>query len=82
MILSFKKTIDEEISVELKGTEGYEEFSYTKMIQKMHEDKSVEEAEIVGDFSQIERDSINQLISELRDAATEADSTEEEKLPF
>ena len=77
MQLSFNKSIDGSIIVELKGEKGNEDFSYSRMIKEMYDDKSVENAEIKGDFSEKEIESIEKLVEELRAAIIDANNIDE-----
>ena len=73
MQLSFKKTLEGEISVRLKAETQYDEFSYSKMIKRIYDDKEIKDSEMLGDFTEREIISIKELTDELRKAAGEVD---------
>ena len=73
MKLSFNKNSDGEISVHFRNGVVLEQFSYSAMVKKIYDEKKIEEAEINGEFSEIERESIRSLINELRNAVVESE---------
>lgn len=73
MQLSFKKSSEGEISVCLKSETQYDEFSYSKMIKRIYDDKEIKDSEMLGDFTEREILSIKELTDELRKAAGEVD---------
>lgn len=66
MKLMFKKTEEGQISVNFKDGDKYTDFSYSEMVRRIYEEKVIESAEIIGEFTQKERESITQLIKELK----------------
>lgn len=78
MQLSFKKISDEEITVEFKKDDLYQMFSYPEMVLKIYEERTCEEPEIIGSFTEKEKESIAELIKELRLAISEAEHLDEE----
>lgn len=79
MQLSFEKDADGHISVKFKQGDTYEEFLYPEMIKKMYNEKTVDDSEMLGDFTQIEIKSINDLTKELQGIILESASVENEK---
>lgn len=80
MVLSFSKTEEGDVTVQFKNGDEYEEFSYCEMIKKIYVDKCIEDAEIIGDFSDVEKTSISELVDELRAATSEGNSDKETAL--
>lgn len=76
MKLSFTKQSDGEITVCFRGDDHDEEFSYSKMVRKIYKEKRIDDAEINGEFSDIEKESIGLLIEELRSAVIDSEDTE------
>lgn len=77
MQLSFEKQINGEISVRFKSNNSYEEFSYSKMVRKMYDEKTIEEPELIGDFTAKERTSISELMGEFRNAIIESNQADD-----
>ncbi len=70
MRLNFNKK-DDTVEVIIVNTDGKEfGFSYTKMIELMYEEKSIEDSEIEGDFTVEESSSIVALTEALRNVVT------------
>lgn len=78
MKLSFNKQSDGEITVHFRNGADIEQFSYSMMVKKIYDEKKIEDAEILGEFSEIEQESIRSLINELRTAVVESEIPGEE----
>lgn len=79
MQLSFEKQANGEVRVRFKQNDMYEEFSYSKMVRKMFDEKIVADPEIIGNFTDKEIASINGLIGEFRGAITESSQKEDDE---
>lgn len=77
MQLSFEKQQNGEISVKFKVNETYEDFSYSKMVRKIYDEKIIEDSELIGTFSDKENDSICELINEFRNVVSELEQKAE-----
>lgn len=80
MQLSFKKISNGEVIVEFKKADIYQTFSYSEMVLRIYEERTLEEPEIIGDFTEKEKESIAELIEELRLAMLEAEQMEKEEI--
>lgn len=80
MQLSFKKISNGEVIVEFKKANIYQTFSYSEMVLRIYEERSLEKPEIIGDFTEKEKESIAELIEELRLAMLEAEQMEKEEI--
>lgn len=78
MQLMFSKNDDGEISVQFKESDSFEEFTYSKMVKKIYDEKIIEQPEIQGGFTEKEKKSINEMIDGFRKVATEAEGKKEE----
>lgn len=57
---------NEQCKIILQKTDGTKmDFSYINMIKELYEEKKIEEAEIEGDFSEGEKESVKALIDEI-----------------
>lgn len=81
MKLVFIKTEEENVEVFLKRQDQNEPFDYGEMILKMYEDGNVEDAEIIGNFTDIEEQSIQEMITDLRRAIDDVNEQQEENEP-
>ena len=81
MQISFEKLSNGEVRVQFKSGENYEDFSYSKMVRKMFDEKSVENPELRGEFTDKEKASISELIEEFRTAITESSQITETEMP-
>lgn len=81
MKLSFSKNGELEVSVTQKIGEEYKSFNYVGMIKSLIENKKLDDPELIGDFSDSERESISSMIThinnEVSDFYKEDDSQEE-----
>ena len=77
MQISFEKLSNGEVRVWFKNGDSYEEFSYSEMVRKMFDEKSVADSELRGEFTDKEKASISELIEEFRTAITESTQTGE-----
>lgn len=75
MKLSFVKNTSGDISVRFKCNNKYEVFSYPEMVKKMYDEKSVEMPELIGNFTEKEKESIYELIQEFQTAITESNQS-------
>ena len=71
MQLSFDKDEQGNISVKFVDQDRYKEFSYAEMIKRIYDDKRIEDAKIVGTFSEKEIQSITDLIDRCREVIVE-----------
>lgn len=77
MKLKFEKN-NGDVLVSFVNNDGRNEvFSYSNMVKRIYDDKTIDDAEVIGDFSDLERESINVLINELRNALDDATRSEE-----
>lgn len=65
MKLIFKKNEQSEITVMQKTGGSEVEFDYVNMVKKLINDKSLEKPEIVGDFSESEKESIIAMVADI-----------------
>lgn len=72
MTLALTKHPDGNITISFKNGTAYEEFSYSQMIIRLYADRQIDEPEMIGDFTDDERYSINELIKEMRSAVMDA----------
>lgn len=77
MKLKFEKNNGDVLVSFVNNDDSNESFSYSNMVRKIYADKTIEDAEVIGDFTDIERDSIKVLINELRNALDDATRSEE-----
>lgn len=81
MKLSFSKNEELEVSVTQKIGEEYKSFNYIGMIKSLIENKRLDDPELIGGFSDSERESISSMIThinnEVSDFYNEDDSQEE-----
>lgn len=77
MKLKFEKNNGDVLVSFVNNDDSNESFSYSNMVRKIYADKTIEDAEVIGDFTDIERDSIKVLIKELRNALDDATRSEE-----
>lgn len=81
MKLSFSKNEELEVSVTQKTGEEYKSFNYIGMIKSLIENKRLDDPELIGDFSDSERESISSMIThinnEVSDFYNDDDSQEE-----
>ena len=68
MQLVFRKKDGEEIATFIEKNGKITEFSYNEMIINIYKDRKVEEAKLDGGFTEVERESIAELIDELKEA--------------
>ena len=66
MKLIFIKDEEENIIVKFKDGDKKEEFSYSEMVKRLYDERIIETAELEGDFSPEEEDSINKLVEEIK----------------
>lgn len=71
MKLSFSKNDDLEVSVKQKIGDVYYPFSYIEMIRGLIDTKKLCEPEIIGDFSESERNSIASMIKHINDEVSD-----------
>jgi hypothetical protein len=81
MKLSFSKNEELEVSVTQKIGEEHKAFNYISMIKSLIENKRLDDPEIIGDFSDSERESILSMIThinnEVSDFFNEEDAQDE-----
>lgn len=73
MKLRFDKDNNDNISVSFQNDSETEEFSYSEMVKKIFYDRTIEDPYINGNFTNIERDSIKELIRLLRESSDISD---------
>lgn len=78
MKLVFNKVNDETIDVFLNINQQNQPFDYGEMILKIYEDKTIEDAEISGTFTDIEVQSIKEMIADMRKAYEDVYAEQEE----
>jgi len=78
MKLVFSKNDQLEISVIQKDGDNSIEFKYIDMIKNLINIKSLEEPEMIGDFSDSEKDSIISMINHINSEVSEFYSEREE----
>ena len=66
MKLVFSKRDNEDIKVEIQKGESRISFDYPEMVKLLYNDKQIEDSELIGEFSEIEKKSINELIQSIR----------------
>ena len=78
MKLVFSKNDQLEISVIQKDGDSEKEFNYVDMIKNLINVKSLEESEMIGDFSESEKDSIISMIEHINSKVAEFYSEDKE----
>jgi hypothetical protein len=78
MRLKFVKGADNKICVYIYDNNEYTTFSYPLMIKEMFNDKIVEEAEIEGNFTDVEIKSIKDIIEMLKSSIIQSESSDME----
>lgn len=78
MKLKFVKSADNKICVYLYDNNEYITFSYPLMIKAMFNDKIVEKAETEGNFTDVEINSINDIIEMLKSSIITSESSDME----
>lgn len=63
MEIVFKKNDNSEISVFSKVDDHEQDFSYVEMIKALIESKIMEKPEILGEFTEAEKKSINSMVT-------------------
>lgn len=69
MKLVFNKDENDSITVQFQDDSGTQTFSYSEMVKKIYNDRVIEDPVINGNFTDIERNSINELIRLLRESS-------------
>ncbi|MGN0721181.1 MAG: hypothetical protein ACI4LZ_04395 [Anaerovoracaceae bacterium] len=77
MQLIFEKKDTDIIEVYLVDEGQKTQFDYGNMILDIYEDGIIEDAKLEGDFTEIEKQSINELVQDMRRAVDEANSQAE-----
>lgn len=81
MKLSFSKNEELEVSVTQKTGEEHKTLNYIGMIKSLIENKRLDDPELIGDFTDSERESISSMIAhinkEVSDFYNEEDAQEE-----
>ena len=69
MKLIFNKDENDSITVQFQDNSGTQAFSYSEMVERIYYDRVIDTPVINGNFTDIERNSINELIRLLRESS-------------
>lgn len=78
MQLAFEKKDDDKVEVFFKEDNQKVAFDYGELVLKLYNDKRMEPPEICGDFTEVEKQSIEQLVADINNAIEEANNPKEE----
>ncbi len=73
MKLVFKKDDDAQISVFQNVDNQEKDFSYVEMIKTLIGVKSMEKPEILGDFTEAEKNSINSMVKNINEVLSDSE---------
>lgn len=79
MKLVFIKDEEEKVTVYFKEGDNREEFSYSEMVKRLYDERTIENAELEGVFTSEEEDSINKLVEEIRTVIVTKEECEEQE---
>lgn len=77
MKLVFSKNEELEISVHSQSGSNKAEFSYIEMIKELIKEEKLDTPELVGEFTEAEKESVNSMIKHINDEVANFYSDEE-----